>query len=60
MLIEIEAAHTGKPPTPLIERIAGFGYACYGLAGGVLTDWRGVDLDRTYVFNWIFLPQGRP
>ena len=59
MLIEIEAAHTGEPSSAMIGRIAGFGYACYGLVDGVLTDWRAVDLDRTHVFNWIFLPQGR-
>ena len=59
MLIEIEEAHSGEPPSVLIERIAGFGYACCALVGGVLTDWRAVDLDRTRVFNWIFLPQGR-
>ncbi len=59
MLIEIEEAHTGEPPAVLIERITGLGYACHGLVGGALTDWRAVDLDRTYVFNWIFLPQGR-
>ena len=59
MLIEIEAAHAGEPPSRLIERIAALGYGCYGLVGGVLTDWRAVDLDRDSVFNWIFLPQGR-
>ena len=46
MLIEIEEAHTGEPPSVLIERIVGLGYACYALAGGVLTDWRTIDLGR--------------
>ena len=59
MLIEIEQAHTGESPAALIERIAALGYGCCALAGGVLTDWRAVDLDRSHVFNWIFLPQGR-
>ena len=59
VLIEIEEIHTGEPPSVLIERIAGLGYACYGLVDGVLTDARLVDLDRSHVFNWIFLPQGR-
>ena len=59
MLIEIEEVHAGEPPSVLIERIAGLGYGCYALVGGALTDWRAVDLDRTYVFNWIFLPQSR-
>ena len=58
MQVEIEEAHTGEPPSVLIERVAGLGYACYALVDGVLTDWRAVDLGRTYVFNWIFLPQG--
>ena len=58
MQVEIEEAHTGEPPSVLIERVAGLGYACYALVDGVLTDWRAVDLGRTYVFNWKFLPQG--
>ena len=59
MLIEIEQAHTGEPPETLIECIVGLGYGCCALEGGVLTDWRAVDLDRSRIFNWIFLPQGR-
>lgn len=59
MLIEIEEVHTGEPPSVLIERIAGLGYGCYALVGGALTDWRAVDIHRTNVFNWIFLPQSR-
>ena len=57
MLIEIEEAHTGEPPALSIGRIESLGYACYALAGGVLTDARLIDLDRAHVFNWIFLPR---
>lgn len=60
MLIEIEELHTGRPPQETIVRIEALGYACYALAGGVLTDAHSVDLSRTPPSNWIFLPSTRP
>jgi len=66
LLIEIEERHTKAPLPEIVGEIAEFGYDCYALRDGALTQFARIDLDRhhrrcttraDYIFNFIFLPR---
>lgn len=66
LLIEIEERHTQVPLPEIVAEVAGYGYACFALRDGALTEFARLDLDRhhrrpaaraDYIFNFIFLPQ---
>lgn len=66
LLIEIEEKHTGTKLEDEIAGVCAYGYDCFALAGGVLTPFASIDLEKhhrnvktrgDYVFNFIFLPK---
>jgi len=64
MLIEIEAAHTGRPLPDMIAEVEGYGYRGKALIGDDLVPLADIDLARNhdpanragYLFNFVFYP----
>lgn len=66
MIIEIEEKHTKKPIETLIEQVQSYGYDCFALKNGILTNFSNLDIEKhhrqhsvkkDYIFNFIFIPK---